>query len=256
MNPETVAALNRITRRFYDKSAYGFAVTHEAPRPGWRQVLEAVAPAWNGLPELSVLDVGCGNGRFGRFCRDFFKRPIRYYGLDASPALVELAAAGLSDLEAVTCAPFDFVEDSLDTLLQDQTFTLVVAFGVLHHVPHHSRRRALLEQLCRRIAPGGALACSIWRAQHPEQARHEMVSWEEYNLRSREPVEIEQLESGDNLVMRRGDAARYCHYVDDAEAVRLFDGLPADRIETFVADGRAGTLNRYVLLRKALASPA
>lgn len=252
MNTETVAALNRITRRFYDKSAYGFAVTHEAPRPGWGKVLDTLAPSMKILPDLSVLDVGCGNGRFARFFKDYCKRPFSYLGLDASPALIELAAADVADIEGATCAPFDFVEDSLETLIRDQTFALVVAFGVLHHIPGRSRRRGLLKQLYRRVAPGGALACSIWRAQHPEQAGQETLSWEEYNRRSREPVEIAQLETGDNLVVRRGYAARYCHFVDDAETTRLVDGLPVDQIDTFTADGRAGTLNRYLLLRRAL----
>lgn len=251
MNTETVGTLNRITRRFYDNSAYGFAVTHEASRPGWGQVLDTLAPSIKNLPDLSVLDIGCGNGRFAHFFQNYFKRPFSYLGLDASPTLIEFAAAQVADIEGATCVLFDFVENSLERLIPDRTFALVVAFGVLHHIPAHSGRRDFLEQLCQRVAPGGALACSIWRAQHPEQAGQETLSWEEYNCRAREPVEIAQLETGDNLVARRGSAARYCHFVDDAETVRLFNGLPMDQIDTFMADGRGGALNRYLLLRRA-----
>jgi tRNA (uracil-5-)-methyltransferase TRM9 len=253
MNTETVETLNRITRRFYDNSAYGFAVTHEAPRPGWGQVLATLAPSIKNLPDLSVLDIGCGNGRFVHFFQDYFKRPFSYYGLDASRTRVELAAGRMADIEGATCALFDFVEDPLENLIPERTFALVVAFGVLHHIPAHSRRRGFLEQLCRRVAPGGALACSVWRAQHPEQAGQEILSWEEYNRRARELVEVAQLETGDNLVAGRGSAARYCHFVDDAETARLFSGLQLDQIDTFTADGRRGTLNRYLLLRRAVA---
>lgn len=249
MNTETVETLNRITRRFYDNSAYGFAVAHEAPRPGWGRVLDTLAPSIENLPDLSVLDIGCGNGRFAHFFRDYLKRPFSYLGLDASPALVELAAARVAEIEGATCVSFDFVEEPLEKLIPARTFSLVVAFGVLHHIPAHSRRRDFLERLCQRVAPGGALACSIWRAQHPEQAGQETLSWEEYNRHAREPVEAAQLETGDNLVAGRGAAARYCHFVDDAETARLFNGLPLDRIDTFTADGRRATLNRYLLLR-------
>jgi tRNA (uracil-5-)-methyltransferase TRM9 len=251
MNTETVETLNRITRRFYDNSAYGFAVAHEAPRPGWGRVLDTLAPSIENLPDLSVLDLGCGNGRFAHFFRDYFKRPFSYLGLDASPTLVEFAAARVADIEGAICELFDFVEDPLEKLIPERTFALVLAFGVLHHIPAHSRRRSFLEQLCRRVAPGGALACSIWRAQHPEQAGQETLSWEEYNRRALEPVDVAQIETGDNLVAGRGSAARYCHFVDEAETAHLFSGLPMDQVDTFTADGRRAALNRYFLLRRA-----
>ena len=249
MNGETVGALNRITRRFYDDSALGFAVTHQAPQPGWERVLNTLAI--RDAPELSVLDIGCGNGRLARFIQHHARRPFRYLGVDASPALVNVARAETAGVAGATCTVLDFVEHPLETLIQDRTFTLIVAFGVLHHIPGHRRRRAFLEQLCCRVAPGGALACSIWRAQCPEQAGQEALSWEEYNRGAREPVELAQLERGDNLVARRGSVARYCHFVDDAETARLFDGLPLAPLETFTADGRTGTSNSYVLLRRS-----
>lgn len=252
MNTETVETLNRITRRFYDNSAYGFAVAHEAPRPGWVRALDTLAPLIENLPDLSILDIGCGNGRFAHFLADYFKRQVSYLGLDASPALVERAALRLADIEGATFGLFDFVEDPLERLIPDRTFALVVAFGVLHHIPAYSRRRDFLKQLCRHVTPGGVLACSIWRAQHSELAGQRTLSWEEYNHRAQEPVEVAQLETGDNLVAGRGVAARYCHFVDDVETARLFNGLPLDQIGTFTADGRRAALNRYLLLRRVL----
>jgi tRNA (uracil-5-)-methyltransferase TRM9 len=249
MNVETAGTLNRITRRFYDDSALGFAATHEAPRPGWGRVLNTLAI--RDAPELSVLDIGCGNGRFARFIQRHAQRAFCYLGVDASPALVNFARAETAGLADATCTVFDFVEHSLEKLVQDRTFTLIVAFGVLHHIPAHRRRREFLQQLCCRVAPGGALACSIWREQCPEQAGQEALSWEEYNRGAREPVELAQLERGDNLVARRGSVARYCHFVDDAETARLFEGLPLAPLEPFTADGRTGTLNSYVLLRRS-----
>src|SRR4051812_41958089 len=113
MNDETVGALNRITRQYYERAALGFGATHEAPRPGWRQIAETIEPALARLSAVSVLDVGCGNGRFARFLHNHWSRPFSYVGLDSSPVLVALASAETSDLEAASCECFDFVEQSL-----------------------------------------------------------------------------------------------------------------------------------------------
>jgi tRNA (uracil-5-)-methyltransferase TRM9 len=248
MNGETVGALNRITRRYYDRTALGFAATHEAPRPGWRQIAETLELTLARLSVVSVLDIGCGNGRFARFLRNHWSRPFSYVGLDSSPVLVGIAAAETADLDAASCECFDFVEQSLDERLRDRAFAVVAAFGVLHHIPSHERRRALLMQLCRRVAPGGALVCSVWRAQCPTQAGHGAIEANEYRGRTGERIEVTQLEEGDNLVARGDDPARYCHFVSDDEAVRLVAGLPLHRLDTFTADGCEGSLNRYLIL--------
>ena len=60
MSPETVLALNEINRRFYRTSAEAFSASRDYPWLGWERIV-------GGFPEPphSVLDVGCGNGRFG-----------------------------------------------------------------------------------------------------------------------------------------------------------------------------------------------
>ena len=50
-----------------------------------------------------------------------------------------------------------------------------------------------------------------------------------------------------------GGTPRYCHHTDEAESERLTAALPLVRADHYLADGREGTLNRYVLLRAASA---
>jgi 2-polyprenyl-3-methyl-5-hydroxy-6-metoxy-1,4-benzoquinol methylase len=61
VNDATRERLNTINREFYRVTAHDFDETRGQPWPGWKRVLPYLK-----LP-LSVLDVGCGNGRFGVF---------------------------------------------------------------------------------------------------------------------------------------------------------------------------------------------
>lgn len=69
MDDATIRRLNAINREFYRITAEVFDQTRGQPWPGWEQVLAYIgADAQKRVPTmLLVLDVGCGNGRFGVF---------------------------------------------------------------------------------------------------------------------------------------------------------------------------------------------
>ena len=88
LDEPTLRALNAINRAFYREGAAEFSAPRDHPWPGWTRVAELVASARLAEP-LEVLDVGCGNGRFGWFLAK--RRPeLRYLGLDASAELLYL----------------------------------------------------------------------------------------------------------------------------------------------------------------------
>lgn len=64
VNTITIQRLNAINREFYRVTAREFDQTRGAAWPGWERLLPYLHPP------LSVLDVGCGNGRFGLFLRE------------------------------------------------------------------------------------------------------------------------------------------------------------------------------------------
>ena len=247
MNDATARALNAINRAFYRERAADFSATREGPWPGWRLLWQELA--LRGVPDpLRVLDVGCGNGRWGRFLAE--RAPgLRYTGLDASPELLELAARTGSLGRDPEFLRVDLVEDDLAGALGDRRFDWIACFGVLHHLPGRERRRALLAELLARLAPGGRLCLTCWRLSQFERARRRILPWEEWN-QSREPrIDPGRLEPGDHLLpWDLGQGHRYVHFAHEGETAELLAELPCRVLECFTADGRSGDANRYFVV--------
>src|SRR5262245_43979463 len=249
MDRETARALAEINRAFYRDRAEAFSATRERPWPGWRRVLACL----EGAPRpLRVLDVGCGNGRFASFLAQSLRERFDYLGVDASEGLLALARTRLLGAGRARFRRADWALSTPERALPPERFSLVVIFGVLHHVAGAAGRPALLEAAARRLAPGGVLALCAWRYQASPRLRSRLVSWEDYNRGAARPVDPAQLEPGDRL-LRWGEPAssaiRYCHFADDAETDRLGADLGLERLAAYCADGHGGDLNRYLVLR-------
>ncbi len=234
MDTKTITRLNAINREFYRITATSFDETRSQPWPGWLTLSPHLqAP-------LSVLDVGCGNGRFGLFLADQLGKDVQYHGVDNNPTLLQKAeeafyAAGISHFQLENS---DVVEHSLTTGAYD----LVVAFGVLHHIPGNQQRQEFVQKLAERVQPGGLLAFATWRFYEFERFRQRIVPWQADFA----------VEPHDYLLdWRRGEVAlRYCHYVDDAEQATLIKASCLSEISTYRADGFSASVNCYSILRR------
>lgn len=237
MKQATIERLIAINRAFYERTAADFDQTRGQPWPGWERLL-AHLPDTAGDP-LRVLDVGCGNGRLALFLAAN-GAPLRYHGIDSSPALLQRALESLAGLPGVTVTLE--VRDALLDAPPADTYDLVAAFGVLHHVPGFDFRQQWLRALAGCVAPGGRLAFAAWRFYEYERFQQRIVPW---------PPELAaQVERHDYLLdWRRGvQALRYCHYVDDAEHDDLERACGLDALESYRADGFTGAVNRYSIL--------
>lgn len=234
MDNATIQRLNAINREFYRTTADDFDQTRGQAWPGWFNVLPHLrAP-------VTVLDVGCGNGRLGVFLSQHIE-VAHYHGIDSSPALLEHAQTALAHLPSVTLDLRDIVDNPPDTGAYD----LVALFGVMHHIPGAQQRLDLIRALAQRVRPGGLLAFACWRFYEFERFRNRIVAW---------PDDI-AVEAHDYLLdWRRGQTAlRYCHYVDDAEHAALVAATGLAELESYRADGFSGTVNQYSLLRQPTA---
>ncbi len=232
MDDSTIQALNTINQRFYETVANDFDATRQQPWQGWQQLVPYLREG------MRVLDVGCGNGRFGVFvASQLGGQSFHYTGIDNSDALLERARTALGSAARLELR--DVVEAPPDEAFGQ--YELVVLFGVLHHIPGAARRLDLVRRLARRVAPGGRLVFSEWRFDEVPRLRERIVAWDDGM----------DVEAGDYLLdWRRGThALRYCHAVDDAEHARLVEAtglLP-------VAEFRADSANLYAILEKPLA---
>jgi len=250
MNRDTRRRLDELNDRFYRERAAAFGQTRDHPWPGWTRVLERLTSPAGGAP-LRVLDVGCGNGRFGRFLAASAKAPVDYTGIDRSEPLLAEARDRLADapLASVRLALLDAVARPGD--LPRGPFELIVLFGVLHHIPGHAARDALLADLAARLTEGGLLALTIWRFGDAERFERRRIDWADYNASADEPIDADQLEDGDHLLgFGDGGPPRYCHHMSEAELVGLGAGFELERDDAYRADGKSGDLNQYLLLRR------
>jgi len=252
MDEQTVRSLNAINRTFYSAHAAEFDRSRSTPWPGWtrllphlRRLLAARVPA-----ALRVLDLGCGNGRFGAFLADHLPAvAIHYCGIDASPQLLARARERALTCASVELREADLVEDASG--LPDGPFSLIGLFGILHHVPGQSRRQALLQRLAARLASGGIIALTTWQFEAFARFRDRLVPWCEYNRRATDPIQTSQLEPGDHLLPwgEGGSAHRYCHFTSETDTRALLESLSFEIIDQYAADGRDGILNRYFICR-------
>jgi len=119
-----------------------------------RQTLGRVLEVLQASGTARILDVGCGTGEFARMAIQRFPE-LTIVGIDATPAMVELARAKLTG-----CSRATFQMSRADTLpFGVEEFDAVVCANTLHHM--HMPHRALQEWV-RVLRPGGQLIIVDW----------------------------------------------------------------------------------------------
>jgi SAM-dependent methyltransferase len=230
MDEQTIQRLNAINREFYITIVDDFDATRRNSWQGWERLLHLLHTP------LTVLDVGCGNGRFGVFLAERLGGQIHYHGVDNNPALLDRARQSLTTIEA------QFEErDVVEMPPDDGKYDLVALFGVLHHIPGEQQRLNLIKSLAERLAPNGLLVFTCWRFYEFSRFRERIVPM---------PAGL-SAEPGDYLLeWRRGEKAlRYCHYADDTEVERLIAASMLSSVVQYRADGYGGDMNLYVVLK-------
>lgn len=248
MESKTITELNKINKDFYKTVFNDFDNSRNYFWAGWEKLLPFIKAI--NKPVLKVLDVGCGNGRFGEFLiKNSLK--VEYTGLDNSAELLESAKTRLTTSPENTNSfhfhELDIVNDPDISILKDEQYDLVVSFGVFHHIPSFELRLQVVKKLQSILSEEGILAISLWQFTKSENLMNRAVPKSELNTHVNDPS---QLESGDYLLdWKRGEmAVRYCHEVDEVEMKKLFDNANSREVHSYHADGKNGDLNLYGVL--------
>ena len=262
MDPLTQDRLLALNRRFYDQAAQHFDATRQWWSPGLRAILPYFRTA--GKEKLSVLDVGCGNGRFARLLEEsgIF---ASYTGVDGSKSLLRLARKATAGLEGVDC---EFIEADLadaswaralrkgegaenycsggtGEVSETPRYSVVLCTATVHHLPGYALRLRLMRDLLHLSA--GYVIVSFWQFLSSERLRSKLIDPDTVGLSAAD------LEPGDGLLpWRQGiRSVRYVHQVDGAELGQLAADSGQTVVHTFRADGKESDLNLYAVLGRA-----
>jgi len=143
LNPIEYWAMNNPLRALIQKR-------YEAPR------LKAVSKG----KAATVLEIGCGQG-VGAVIVDRLFDPEKYVGIDLDAKMIRRARQKGSELRNA-----EFLEGDASSLaFPDDTFDLVVDFGIVHHIPNWADA---LEEVHRTLKAGGEflfeeLSADTWK---------------------------------------------------------------------------------------------
>jgi SAM-dependent methyltransferase len=220
---------------FYKNHAEEFSKTRRNPWQGWQTVLTTIKEQFVEKDELSILDLGCGNGRFYAYLKENLGKDLQYTGIDNNDFMM---------IEAIMKYPqARFI--SLDVLQEiekvEGRYDLVAAFGLTHHLPGQEFRLNWFKNVLDKVAPDGLVVFTFWNLQTDKR--------------------FEKAEKADGLEENDyyygwGDSEdkRYVHIYDESEIKRLA-GIFTDKgfklLKTYDADGKNGKMNTYLILQSA-----
>ncbi len=253
MNKTLINQLNRINKQFYKQVAASFSDSRSYYWQGWNKLVPYIQElAQNYHGQITVLDIGCGNGRFGSFLAEQLRDiKIKYIGIDNSKELLKIAQSQtLSQNIKLEFVELDIVETLLDESLEKklQSFSphFITALGVLHHIPSFQLRQDFISQLASALPNLGYLAFTTWNFLDTKRFKKKIVE------PSQIKIDPQKLEKHDVILdWKRGQTAhRYCHYTDQEELQKFIEASKLELISQFKADSKSGKLNTYTILKK------
>ncbi|GIK83672.1 MAG: hypothetical protein BroJett025_02940 [Patescibacteria group bacterium] len=248
MEQQTISQLNQLNYDFYKITAIDFDDSRHYFWNGW----EKIPPLLDRFSDIRVADIGCGNGRFGQFLVEKCSQlKFSYTGVDANITLLDFAHKNLKGkIPALHLQHSDIITalQNNEDFLGKQNFQLISSFGVFHHVPSFELRLKLLKYLLSKLTKDGYLIISFWQFMNFERFRKKIIT--DQNMLAKKNIDLEKLEAGDYILdWKRGKfALRYCHFIDEAEQLRLVDQAQGKLIKTYLADGTENVVNQYTII--------
>lgn len=232
MTPVIAQKLIQLNQTFYAEVADSFAASRKSPQPGFQRLLDYLPTG-----SASLLDVGCGEGRFGRFVQK--QRPLqKYVGVDFT---TDLLAKANADTEG------EFIQRDISRpgcLDGVGSFEIIACLATMQHIPGHVNRLRLLKEMAQHLAANGRIFLANWQFMDSSRQRRKVRDW------SLVDISIEDVEPNDFLLtwQRDGFGLRYVCQIDVEETVVLAQATNLHIIDQFRSDGKEGDLSLYTIL--------
>jgi len=232
MNSTTAQRLLKINREFYNRFGDQFSATRQRLQPGVRKILETIQA------DVSVLDLGCGNGNF--------LRELSVRGHKAALLGVDFSLPLLRDAESAPGVEFREVDLSQLGVGSGQwavenSWDVITMFATLHHIPSTEIRLDILKTVKELLKPNGKFILSNWQFLNSKKLTARIQPWDRVGLAD------EDLDEGDYLLDWRsgGEGLRYAHQFSARELLGLAEQAGMRVTDSFLSDGDGGNLGLY-----------
>lgn len=240
MNSKLRHEIIKLNNDFYKKTAAEFSATRQYPWKGWFKLIPILhsLPAQAGSIQhpKSILDLGCGNGRFASFLIEHMtSHTFEYIGIDSSEILLNFAKLKIKNLKFKV----NFKEtDIFDIVsLPKDKFDIVVGFGITHHIPGSEFRKEWFKAVSKIINKDGLLILSFWK---PDESK--LLS-----------EKLDGFEEGDYLMgWDKTEAKRYVHIYSNEELTEIMTILQIKGlklIEIYIDDKKGKSYNEYLVFQ-------
>lgn len=227
-----ITYLINLTNDFYNKVGAEFDQTRQTPWKGWDLILEEISIKDKDR-EFSVLDIGCGNGRFFEYLNSHKDFKLRsYLGVDSNEYLLTKMKGGF--------IKGDFISD-VNSIPGE--FDMVCAFGLTHHIPSSELRKKWFKEASEKVGAKGYFIFSNWRIDLLDDFQAKVLKTS-LNLEDNDYI----------LGWNNSNAQRYVHIYKEPEMSEIENLLNKNGFEkfcAFFADGRNDKLNEYYVFKKS-----
>ena len=239
MNTATAQQLLELNREFYNRFGDQFSATRQRLQPGVKIILETIQE------DVSVLDLGCGNGHF---LHELLRRGHKaaLLGIDFSLPLLRNAESSLGvEFREVDLTQLSVNSNQLSVIsncsLVTDHWSLITAFAVLHHIPSTEMRLDILKTVRKLLKDDGKFILSNWQFLNSAKLKSRIQAWDKVGINKND------LDEGDYLLDWRsgGEGLRYAHYFTAEELLGLAEQAKMRVTDSFSSDGDGGNLGLY-----------
>jgi len=256
MKQQTAYKLNQLTADFYSRIGQFWNQDSTYFWGGWFTLSTLIdVPK---VSPFSVLDIGCGNGRFATFCSKHIalNNPLYYQGIDYSADMLSFSPNSADTKNhQYHFTKADVVRSVTWSRGCSSTFSLVTLMGLMHHIPSFSIRKNLLIQAALCVKPGGYLCFTTWRFNKVARLQKRIVDLdggEGRQILSDLGVDRSEFEPGDCILnwVKYDRAYRFSHHYSELELNELIAATGMQLIARYIHDGRNSDQNEYFVLQK------